>query len=77
MASFFGKKKITTMQCARCLKVHDKLAWFQSKNSMYNDTALCRICFKEQFNQLSETEKGQWGFYDSNNSNKDQNTTKV
>ena len=74
MTKLFGKKKLLTMKCAKCFQVKDTLAWFVSKNSMYNDTALCRICFKEQFNKLSETEKGQWGFYDSNNSNKNKNT---
>lgn len=74
MPKLFGKKKILTMTCARCMKVQDKLAWFVSKNSMYNESALCRICFKQQFNQLSEAEKGQWAFYDNNNPNEDKDT---
>jgi len=46
MKKLFGKK-LLTMKCAKCFKIKDTLAWFVSKNCMYNDTALCRICFKE------------------------------
>lgn len=73
----YPRKKLLTMTCAKCLKEHDTLAWFQSTSSMYNDSALCRKCFKEQFNKLSETEKGQWGFYDTNNLKKSTNTRGV
>ena len=65
----YPRKKLLTMKCAKCFKEKDTLAWFVSENSMYNETALCRICFKEQFNKLSETEKGTWAFYDSNKKN--------
>ena len=57
------------MKCAKCFKEKDTLAWFVSKNSMYNDTALCRICFKEQFNKLSEQERKEWSFYDNKKDN--------
>jgi len=66
MTKLFGKKKLLTMKCAKCFKEKDTLAWFVSENSMYNETALCRICFKEQFNKLSEREKGTWYFYGNN-----------
>lgn len=65
----YSRKKLLTMKCAKCFKEKDTLAWFVSKNSMYNETALCRICFKEQFNKLSEQERKEWSFYDNKKDN--------
>jgi hypothetical protein len=63
-----NKKKILAYKCARCFKEDSlKLAWFVGSNSIYSDSLLCNPCFKDQFNKLTETEKGTWSFYESKN----------
>ena len=58
-------KKILAYKCARCFKEDAlKLAWFVGSNSIYSDSLLCNPCFKDQFNKLTETEKGTWSFYE-------------
>jgi hypothetical protein len=43
-----AKIKKLSFQCARCFKKDaDKLAWFFSSNSLWADSLLCRVCFKE------------------------------
>ena len=60
-----AKIKKLSFQCARCFKKDaDKLAWFFSSNSLWADSLLCRVCFKESFNQLTQQQKEEWGFYE-------------
>ena len=47
--------KRLTMTCAKCMKDKDKLAWFFGNTTLYNESLLCRICFKESFNKLTIT----------------------
>jgi hypothetical protein len=50
--------------CAKCFNEKiDKLAWFVSKNSLWNESLLCRTCFSESFNKLTENERKEWAFY--------------
>jgi len=59
------RNKILAYQCAKCFTTDAlKLAWFFSSNSMWADSLLCRICFKEAFNSISNKEKSEWGFYE-------------
>ena len=60
------QKKILAYKCARCFTEDaDKLAWFYGSDSLYADSLLCNPCFKDQFNKLTETEKGTWSFYEN------------
>ena len=57
--------------CARCFKENiDKIAWFVSKNSIWNESFLCRLCFQQAFNKLNNNEKGEWHFYAKNHTTK-------
>ena len=50
--------------CAKCFTTKaDTLAWFQSDSSMWADSLLCRICFKQAFTNQTKQEKMKWGFY--------------
>ena len=54
-----------SFQCARCFKDDaDKLAWFSGK-TLFNESLLCRTCWKVQFYKLSDREKKEWSFYDN------------
>ena len=54
-----------SFQCARCFEDDaDKLAWFSGK-TLFNESLLCRTCWKDQFNKLSDREKKEWSFYDN------------
>jgi hypothetical protein len=60
------KPKLLTFMCAKCFNEKmDKLAWFVSKNSIWNESFLCRLCFHKAFKQLTNNEKGEWAFYDN------------
>ena len=60
-----NKIKKLAYKCARCFKEDEvKLAWFFSSNSIWADSLLCRICFKEAFNSISNKEKEEWSFYE-------------
>jgi len=55
-------KKIAFM-CAKCFTTSvDKLAWFVGQ-SLWNESFLCRTCWSESFNKLTERERKEWGFY--------------
>jgi hypothetical protein len=57
-------KKLAYM-CAKCFKTDAlKLAWFFGSDSVFSDCLLCNQCFKESFNQLTESKKKEWAFYD-------------
>lgn len=54
-----------SFQCARCFKDDaDKLAWFSGK-TLFNESLLCRTCWKDQFSRLNDREKKEWSFYDN------------
>ena len=66
MPKHTNKIKKLSFQCARCFKKDaDKLAWFFSSNSLWADSLLCRVCFKEAFSKISTSERKEWGFYDN------------
>ena len=51
--------------CARCFTTQaDKLAWFVG-STLFNESLLCRTCWKDQFYRLSDREKKEWSFYDN------------
>ena len=52
-----------TMICGRCIKPHDKLAYFSADSNMYDNSLLCRKCFMIAFNLQNNQQKHQWGFY--------------
>ena len=57
-------KKLAFM-CARCFTTQaDKLAWFVG-STLFNESLLCRTCWKDQFNRLTDREKKEWSFYDN------------
>ena len=57
--------KILAYMCAKCFRNDaDKLAWFFSSTSVFSDCLLCKKCFRQSFNQLPQTEKEEWGFYE-------------
>ena len=59
------KNKILAYMCAKCFRTDaDKLAWFFSSTSVFSDCLLCKQCFKQSFNQLPQTEKEEWSFYE-------------
>ena len=51
------------MICGRCIKPHDKLAYFSADSNMYDNSLLCRKCFMIAFNLQNNQQKQQWGFY--------------
>ena len=57
-------KKLAFM-CAKCFsEKEDKLAWFFG-STLFNESLLCRTCWKGQFNMLAESERKEWSFYDN------------
>ena len=61
------RTKILAYICAKCFTTKaDKLAWFVGK-TLFNESLLCRTCWKDQFNRLTENEKKEYGFYARNN----------
>ena len=51
--------------CAKCFtEKADKLAWFVG-STLFNESLLCRTCWQGQFNNLTERERKEWGFYDN------------
>ena len=51
--------------CAKCFRTDAlKLAWFFGSDSLFSDCLLCNKCFKESFNQLTQQQKEEWGFYE-------------
>ena len=49
--------------CAKCFNDKaDKLAWFEG-NTLFNESLLCRTCWKGQFKLLTERERKEWSFY--------------
>ena len=54
--------KTIAMICSRCLIDHNKLAWYYGVG-LYNNSLLCRDCFKFVFNNLTEEQKLEWSFY--------------
>ena len=51
--------------CAKCFsEKEDKLAWFFG-STLFNESLLCRTCWKGQFNMLAESERKEWSFYDN------------
>jgi|10_taG_2_1085330.scaffolds.fasta_scaffold131626_3 hypothetical protein len=71
MPKLIPKTKKLAFICMKCFtKTADKLAWFVSKNSIWNESLLCRICFNGAFNKLNNNEKGEWYFYAKNNASK-------
>ena len=57
-------KKLAFMG-ARCFTTQaDKLAWFVG-STLFNESLLCRTCWKDQFNRLTDREKKEWSFYDN------------
>jgi hypothetical protein len=60
------RNKILAYICAKCLTTKaDKLAWFVGK-TLFNESLLCRTCWKDQFNRLTESEKQEYSFYAKN-----------
>ena len=59
------RTKILAYICAKCFTTKaDKLAWFSGK-TLFNESLLCRTCWKDQFSKLSDREKKEWSFYDN------------
>ena len=56
------KGKTIAMICSRCIEEKNTLAWYYGVG-MYNNSLLCRPCFKFVFNNLSEEQKLEWSFY--------------
>ena len=53
-----AKIKKLSFQCARCFKKDaDKLAWFFSSNSLWADSLLCRVCFKDALKTIPTKSK--------------------
>jgi len=52
-----------TMVCGRCIKEHNKLAYFSADSNMYDNSLLCRKCFMVAFNLQTNQQKKQWRFY--------------
>ena len=46
-----------TMNCSRCLKEHNKLWWFNSDCSMWDNSMYCKECYSHIFKQLPEEVK--------------------
>ena len=42
------------------------VAWFVGK-TLFNESLLCRTCWKDQFNRLTESEKKEYSFYGNKN----------
>ena len=60
------RNKILAYICAKCFTTTaDKLAWFVGK-TLFNESLLCRTCWKDQFNRLTEQEKQEYSFYAKN-----------
>ena len=60
------RTKILSDICAKCFTTKaDKLAWFVGK-TLFNESLLCRTCWKDQFNRLTESEKQEYSFYAKN-----------
>ena len=58
------RNKILAYMCAKCFTTKaDILSWFQSDSSIWANSLLCRICFKEAFTNEKKEEKMKWGFY--------------
>ena len=56
-----AKIKKLSFQCARCFKKDaDKLAWFFSSDSLWADSLLCRVCFKEALKSIPTKEREEW-----------------
>ena len=61
------RTKILAYICAKCFTTKaDKLAWFVGK-TLFNESLLCRTCWKDQFNRLTESEKKEYSFYGNKN----------
>ena len=60
------RTKILAYICAKCFTTKaDKLAWFVGK-TLFNESLLCRTCWQDQFNRLTESERKEYGFYAKN-----------
>ena len=46
-----------SMNCSRCLKEHNKLWWFNSDCSMWDNSLYCKECYSHIFKQLPEQVK--------------------
>ena len=53
------KQKIS-MFCSRCVKEYDKVAYFFSESSMWDNSTLCRKCFVEVIKKLPIKEQKEW-----------------
>jgi len=51
------------MICGRCIKPHNKLAYFSADSNIYDNSLLCKKCFMIAFNLQNNQQKQQWGFY--------------
>ena len=61
MVKPLAKIKKLSFQCARCFKKDaDKLAWFFSSDSLWADSLLCRVCFKEALKSIPTKEREEW-----------------
>ena len=49
--------KYLKMDCSRCLKTKDKLWWFSSSHSAWDDHFYCKDCFRRLFKLLPENIK--------------------
>ena len=57
--------------CAKCFsEKEEKLAWFVG-GTLFNESLLCRTCWKGQFKLLTERERKEWAFYVPKKSGKD------
>ena len=43
-----------SMNCSRCLKEHNKLWWFNSDCSMWDNSMYCKECYSHIYNNLQE-----------------------
>jgi late competence protein required for DNA uptake (superfamily II DNA/RNA helicase) len=64
------KGNTIAMTCSRCIQEHKTLAWYYGIG-LYNNSLLCRDCFKFVFNNLTEEQKLEWGFYKNKERNND------
>jgi late competence protein required for DNA uptake (superfamily II DNA/RNA helicase) len=64
------KGNTIAMTCSRCIREHNTLAWYYGVG-LYNNSLLCRDCFKFVFNNLTEQQKLEWGFYKNKERNND------
>ena len=64
MPKLIPKAKKLAFMCAKCFNTKvDKLAWFFGNSLLWNESLLCRTCFSESFNKLTEKQRKEWTFY--------------